>query len=250
MNRRMFLKSAAYAGAFVVGGPLVSNVLDFSYDIILPSWDGEITVTVSRKLGERQAAYAQLPGIGYAPYLALMPYQEVLARESALAAWQQQLIAYETQHEWIREREISAMRAVMAKYSNCELTQPRLWDAIPSIYWVTHRPAGTPVMFGINHAGEPVHICKTLPATAGVFSAVQDLFDKQRAERAAGPQSSELQATIILPQGDRFDGYAYKTIVGAVGITDRADFVDRKSGKVGHLVKYKTEKDGEKYMLV
>ena len=250
MNRRIFLKSAAYAGAFVAGGPLVSNVLDFSYDIILPSSDGEITVTVPRKLVEVQTAYAQFGVNPYAEYLQMMAYQEMLAYEAALVAWQQQVIAYQAQYEWIRQREISAMQAVMARYRNYDVTQPRPWDAIHSIYGVARQPSVMPVMFGINREGDSIRNSKTFPATAAVYNDVLDRSSKKRAEKVAGPQTNDHAAHITLPNGDKLTGNAYETTVGAVGITDMSGFVDRKNGNVGQLVKYKTGRDGEEYMVI
>ena len=71
---------------------------------------------------------------------------------------------------------------------------------------------------------------------------------KRWRKKTVDPQSSEIGATIVVPNNILLRGKGYKTENGALAVSDNP--VRTEDGEVGKLVKYHTGPDGEEYMIV
>ncbi len=265
MERKEFLKLAlATAGLAVVNPFKVVDLFESEKDVILPFLDGKREVTLLKpKVSLINKVDAQVYGYyNNFSYNNLAPYQQWYAYQRAVAEWNAQMQYWRQQqyYTWLQQSHIQQMQSVLNQYSNHQhIGEPQVWPEVRSIYAFAKDNFSQPTLFGINKDRHDVAIKDNLQGAAKIWEAVNQHYSSQggpqfgysEAQKTVGPQSSETNAAIRLPNNDIKIGKAYDTRNGIVAISKPTDLVrDNTTGKVGQLAKFVTGPDGEQYKVV
>lgn len=258
MERKQFLKAALATTGLVVVNPFsILDIFDPEKDVILPFLDGERSVTLLKpRIGLTNNAHAQVNGYyGSYNYGHLAPYQQWYAYQQAVAEWNMRMQYWRQQqhYAWLQQAHIQRMQAALNHYSNYQhIGDPQVWPHVRSIYAFAKDNYNQPTLFGINQSRQEVAVRDNLEGSAKIFNAVTQYYGQSEAEKTVGPQSSESNAAIRLPNSNEIRlGKQYRTSNGIVAISHPNEKVrDNTTGQVGRLAKFVTGPDGEQYAVV
>jgi hypothetical protein len=265
MERKQFIKVAFATTGLVIANPFsILDIFDPEKDVMLPFLDGKRSVTLLKpKVNAINTAHAQVGGYyGNYNYGNLAPYQQWHAYQQALAEWNARMQYWQQQqyYAWLQQAHIQRMQAALNHYSNYQhIGDPQVWPQVRSIYAYAKDNYNQPTLFGINQSRQEVAIKDNLEGAAKIWNAVNQHYTNQRggefgskeAQKTVGPQSSETNAAIRLPDNSIKIGKKYNTANGIVAISNPNEQVrDNNTGQVGRLAKFVTGPDGEQYAVV
>ena len=257
MEKREFIKKIAASTALLAFNPL--SVLKISKNdrkVVLPFIDGEKEVIL---LGYRHFNQNEVMaqygwdylnyGINY-NYLAA--YQTFYAYQQALNNWQQMYNQWMAQqyYAWLNSYYWQAMQNALNFYRNYQVTPPTPWNSIKSIYAFAKDYQNKDTFFGINKQYNQVAISETLLGADKVYQKVSNTYGLEEAQKTVGPQSSERNSAITLPDNSILYGKGYDTVNGTVSVSNKDQLVRSNDGKTRRLVKYVTGPDGVRYELM
>lgn len=256
MKRKSFLKSIVLTTGFSMVNPSgILDLLEPSKDVILPFPRGlkrKITILKS-KIGffngisaQYQIPYSYHQGYNYNN---LAQYQQMYAYQQAAAQWNNYYRQQQQYYTWLQAEHIRQMQYILQHYSSYQqIGDPNIWGHVTSMYAFARNQGYQPVLFGLNSSKDEVAIKDTLKGAANVFDEVNDYYNENEAQKSVGPQTSEVRASIKIPNNIILKGKGYETKNGALAVSD--ELVQTEDGEVGKLVKYHTGEDGQQYMVV
>ncbi|CAN0450905.1 unnamed protein product, partial [Ectocarpus fasciculatus] len=254
MKRAQFLKAALATSGLTITNPLsFFEIFISDKDVILPFMDGNRSVTLLRpKISPVGLVKAQVNGYyGSYSYGYLAPYQQWYAYQQAVAEWSRRMQYWQQQqyYTWLQQAHAQRMQAVLNHYSNYQnIGEPQVWPQVRSIYAFAKDNFNYPTLFGINKSRREVAVKDNVQGAAKIFNAVNQYYGESEAEKTVGPQSSESNAAIRLPNNDIKLGRQYDTANGIVAVSHPNEIVrDNTTGQVGRLAKFGTGPDGEQY---
>ena len=205
MERKEFLKAViATTGLSVVNPGSVLDFLEPEKDVILPFMDGKRSVTLLKpRVSLMNKAQAQVSGYyGSYNYANLAPYQQWYAYQQAMAEWNMRMQYWRQQqfYAWLQQAHVQRMQTVLSHYNNYQhIGEPQVWPQVRSIYAFAKDNFNQPTLFGINQSRQEVAVRDNLEGSAKIFNAVSQYYGQSEAEKTVGPQSSESNAAISLP---------------------------------------------------
>ncbi len=254
MNRKHFLKSLALTTGFSVVNP--SGLLEFFSpvrELILPFPRGvkkKVTI-LAPKQGLFNQVSAQNIRTTYdyhqgGNYNSIAAYGQWYEYQQAAAQWNAYVQQQQQYYNWLRTDQLQNLLQQYSPYQ--QIGSPSVAEHVRSVYAFAKNYNTPPVLFGLNRNQNQVATKDTLEGSYNVWEEVADYYGNKEAQKTVAPQSSEVRATIKIPNNILLQGKGYETNNGALAVSD--DLVEDEDGEVGNLVKYRTGPDGEQYMIV
>jgi hypothetical protein len=259
MDRKIFLKHLALTSTFTVSNPLyLAELFSPMREVLLPFPQGTkklVTLLSSPQeyvVAQKINAQTAIPYANYSnnfSYNYLAPYQQWYSYQQAINYWNNFYYQQQNYYSWLENSYLSAMQQLLMQYQNYQqIGQPTIWNDIESLYAYVGNSYNGHKFIGLNSDQVPVSISNTIPGAGNAWSAVNSDYGENEAQRAVGPQSSEVNAAIKLPNNMQIRGKGYKTKNGALAVSD--SYVQTEDNQIGKLVKYRTRKDGEQFLVV